>query len=107
MSAELEQVALEIISNAGIAKSEAFDALHLARKNDFHSVKEKLLQADSAINESHRIHLKLLSGQITCNTFQAQLLITHAMDTLMTCMSEIDLIKEMIGILEDKQEVIA
>lgn len=106
MNAELEQIALEIISNAGIAKNGAYEALRAARKKDFSGVKEKLAQADSALNTGHRVHLKLLSGQIKNSSFQAQLLITHAMDTLMTSMSEINLIKEIIEILEEKQEVI-
>jgi len=102
MSESLEMIAMEMISYAGDAKADAFIALRAARKGDFEEAKTLIMQAEEKITESHKIHLKLLGIDNQFQSINEQLLITHAMDTLMTSNSEIDLIKELIEILKEK-----
>lgn len=102
MEDNLEQIALQIITISGIAKSEAFEALKLARKSKYEESSKAIERADQKITESHIVHTKLITGDYECKSYREQLLINHAMDTLMTSMSEINLIKEIIEILKER-----
>ncbi len=102
MSESFENIAMEMISYAGDAKADGFNALHAARKKNFDEADQLMEQADKKITTSHQIHLKLLGSDNQFKSINEQLLISHAMDTLMTTTSELDLIKELIGILKEK-----
>jgi len=102
MSENLEIIAMEIIVHAGNAKAEAYDALKYAKKNDFIKVEELLNNAEKENVEAHKIHLKLLGLQEGFKNINEQLLVIHAMDTMMTTMSEINLIGELIELYKEK-----
>ncbi|MEL7657370.1 MAG: PTS lactose/cellobiose transporter subunit IIA [Bacillota bacterium] len=102
MSDSLENIAMEIISFAGDAKADGYSALHTAKKGDFEEASKMLELAESKIVKSHQIHLKLLGIDSKFNSINEQLLVSHAMDTLMTTASELSLIKELVDILKEK-----
>ena len=102
MSDSFETVAMEIISYAGDAKADGYEALHVARKGNFEEADKLLKLADEKITASHQIHLKLLGIDGQFKNINEQLLIAHAMDTLMTVNSELDLIREIVGILRER-----
>lgn len=101
MGDSLETIAMQIISFAGDAKADIFQALHTARAGDYETACELLKTAEEKITVSHQIHLKLLGVDCEFKSINEQLLISHAMDTLMTVNSEFDLTKEMVEIIRD------
>jgi PTS system cellobiose-specific IIA component len=103
MSEPLEIIAMEMISYAGDAKADGYNALHAAKKGDFDEARKLLELAEEKINTSHRIHLKLLGIDSQFKSINEQLLITHAMDTMMTSTSELNLINELVDILKGKE----
>lgn len=104
MSEALENIAMEMISYAGGAKADGYNALHAAKKKNFEEASKLMNQAEEKITISHQIHLKLLGIDNQFKSINEQLLITHAMDTMMTVTSELDLIKEIIDILKERGE---
>lgn len=103
MSEPLENIAMEMISYAGDAKADGYNALHAAKKGDFEEAGILLKVAEEKITASHRIHLKLLGINSQFKNINEQLLITHAMDTLMTSASELNLINELVDLLKRKE----
>ena len=101
MGDSLETIAMEIISYAGDAKADIFAALHAARAGDYEAASDLLKTAEEKITVSHKIHLKLLGVECEFKSINEQLLIGHAMDTLMTVNSEFDLTKEIVGIIKE------
>ncbi|MGV8026474.1 MAG: PTS lactose/cellobiose transporter subunit IIA [Anaerolineaceae bacterium] len=103
MNESLEIIAMEMISYAGDAKADGYNALHAAKNGDFDEARKLLELAEEKITISHRIHLKLLGIDSQFKSMNEQLLITHAMDTMMTSTSEINLITELVDILKEKE----
>ncbi len=102
MHESLEIIAMEMISFAGDAKADAYHALHAAKRGDFEEAKRLLESAEEKLTLSHRTHLKLLGIENQFKSINEQLLVTHAMDTMMTSNSEINLINELVDILKEK-----
>ena len=102
MSDNLEIIAMEIIVHAGNAKAEAYEALKYAKKKDYSKVDELLNKAEDENVAAHKIHLRLLGLTEEFKSINEQLLVTHAMDTMMTTMSEINLIRELIDLYKEK-----
>ncbi len=100
MSEPLENIAMEMISYAGDAKADGYNALHAAKKGNFEEAGKLLKLAEEKITISHQIHLKLLGIDNQFKSINEQLLITHAMDTMMTATAELDLINEIVDILK-------
>ena len=103
MVENIEEIAMEIIIHAANAKAEAYDALGCAKKNDNNKVEGLLKSAEEELVESHKTHLKLLGLHNNFKCINEQLLVNHAMDTMMTTMSEINLIKELIELYQRKE----
>ena len=101
MGDSLETIAMQIISFAGDAKADIFAALHAARAGDYEKASDLLKTAEEKITVSHQIHLKLLGVDGAFKSINEQLLISHAMDTLMTVNSEFDLTREIVGIIRE------
>ena len=102
MSDSLETIAMQMISYAGDAKADGYSALHAAKKKNFDEADRLMKTADEKITTSHQIHLKLLGIKDQFKNINEQLLITHAMDTMMTATAELDLINEIVDILKEK-----
>lgn len=96
----LMSTAMKIILNAGNARTKADEALTLI--NDFHFDKahEKILAARDDIKKAHQAQTEIIQNEAAGQTYQPCLLFTHAQDTLMTIMSEVNLIEKMIMLFE-------
>ncbi len=103
MSDSLETIAMEMISYAGDAKADGYNALHAAKKKNFADASKFMKMAEEKIATSHQIHLKLLGIDSQFKSINEQLLVSHAMDTMMTTTSELDLIRELIDLLKEKE----
>jgi len=93
---KLQELSFEIIGHAGDAKALAYDALTAAKENDRKTFEAKMEEAESAINEAHRIQFQLLQAESTgeLENDKFSIIAVHGQDHLMTVMSQIECFKE-------------
>ena len=94
----LIQVSMNIILNAGDARTEAFGALELAKKGEFDAAAENIKNAEEAIRQAHQAQTDVLQEEMSGEAHELCILFIHAQDTLMTIKSELSMIKEMIDL---------
>jgi PTS system cellobiose-specific IIA component len=107
MSESLAKFAMDMIIHGGDAKGDAFDALRMARKGDFTKAEDFMALADKKMAECQRVHLKLLGIDLQFQSINEQLLVMHAMDTMMSTISQMDLIREIIAILQENLKIVS
>lgn len=96
---DLETIAFTIISSSGQARSQAFEALQLAKKKDVKGSKKKMEQARNQLKNAQRAQSQLLFDEINDQPVPLNLLQVHAQDHLMNTLFSIDLIAEMIELV--------
>lgn len=105
MNEEVITVAMEIILNAGNARTHAVNAMKAELVGERKTADTLMLQAKECIKESHNAQTGVICKEAGGNATELSLLFIHAQDTLMTINSEvgmIDLMIEMNRNLEDK-----
>ncbi|WP_182200664.1 PTS lactose/cellobiose transporter subunit IIA [Paraliobacillus salinarum] len=85
-----------IISYGGDAKAIAYEALEASYDGDFELAAEKIKEANNKLTEAHNTQTKLIQSEINGEKVDMSLLMVHAQDHLMTSISEISLIENMI-----------
>lgn len=93
-------VAMEIILHAGDGRNFCQQALDSAKKGNFEEANKFLLQAKENITLAHRAQTGVIQEEANGEKFEVPLLFIHAQDTLMTIMSEVNMIKEMVSMYE-------
>ncbi|AIF54306.1 PTS lactose/cellobiose transporter subunit IIA [Pelosinus sp. UFO1] len=99
---EREQVIFTIILHAGNARSYCFEALAAARSGKHKDAAERLDEATKELQKAHAMQTNLLQLEAQGEKQEVSLLLVHAQDHLMNALLAKDLIKEMIGMLQDK-----
>lgn len=94
-SKELE-TAMKIISHSGNAKSIGMEAIQSAKNGDFETARIKLEEANQEILQAHRAQTNLIQYEASGEKVQLNLLLIHAQDHLMTAMTLLDLVKELV-----------
>ncbi|MBC6696102.1 PTS lactose/cellobiose transporter subunit IIA [Terrisporobacter mayombei] len=97
----MEEIVLGIIIHAGNAKSKLYEALSSAKEKDFEKAEELLEEANQEILNAHKIQTNLIQGEAAGNKPEISMLLIHSQDHLMTCMSERNLIKEIIDLRKE------
>jgi len=88
MALEIEKIAFTVILHAGNAKSEAYKALAEAKQGRFENIEMYLKNAKRELNEVHGVQTELLTAEANG-------------DHLMTAMSEINLVEELIDCVKE------
>ena len=60
MTEEMELICFQLIANSGAAKSSFVEAIQLAKKGLFEDANAKLVEAEEAFVEAHKIHAELI-----------------------------------------------
>lgn len=101
---KISQVAMEIITYAGLAKSCYMEALLQFKSGAYDTSMRKLEEGDQSFSKAHGSHLQTLSDEMNQRDPQITLLLTHAEDQLMSAetikilvQEHIDIYKEMRG----------
>jgi PTS system cellobiose-specific IIA component len=94
------QLCFQIIVFAGNAKTEAYKALEFARNNNFEQAAEQMKKSQSKMLQGHKIQTQLLSQESDGVIVPINMILIHAQDTLMTAMSECNLIEHMIELYQ-------
>ena len=97
-NSDLDMISMSIIANAGQAKSLVFEALQEAKAKNFAKAEEMLNEAETSINEVHKVQMDLLVDEANGDKKDINVLLVHAQDHFMTTLLAYDLIKEMIEI---------
>ena len=91
----LELVAFEIISNVGMGKSLAIEAIREARKGNYEEANKKIEEAKEFLLQGHHSHTSLIQK------LEFSLIIMHAEDQLISAETIKDLAIEIIEMHED------
>lgn len=95
------EVAMQIILHAGDARNLSSDALDALLNDDAEKADELLTQANKEIVEAHKLQTDLLQSEMkyefTGKASQVPLIFIHAQDTVMTIMTEFNMIKKMVA----------
>ena len=93
---DIELVAFEIISNVGMAKSLAMEAIREARNGNFEEAEKKLNDAKVFLLEGHHAHFGLIQDEANGKKLEFSLIIMHAEDQLMSAETIKDIAIELI-----------
>jgi PTS system cellobiose-specific IIA component len=94
----IEEVAMQIILHAGNARALAFEALEKARQNKFKLAKAKLKEAEKELETAHDFQTSLLQKEAQGVLQEASLLLSHALDHVMSASTEKGLIEELLEV---------
>lgn len=92
---EINAKAMEMIVAAGAARNNLNMALNALYDGDEEKYAALMKDAEKSITESHRAQTVVLQQTITDVDMRPNILFTHAQDTLMTIMSEINMGKQL------------
>lgn len=98
---EYEQIIFNVISNAGGARSDALNAMTLARKGQLAEAEKKLADARKSISKAHQIQTDLLQKEVNGVHTPVTLIMVHAQDHLMNAITVIDLVTEFIAYIKE------
>lgn len=101
----LELIAFEIISNVGMAKSLAIEALRDVRNGKYEEGKLKLDEASEFLIKGHHAHADLIQKEASGEKVEFSLIIMHAEDQMMAAETIKSLVEEMIEMYKDLKEV--
>ncbi|MCX5773645.1 MAG: PTS lactose/cellobiose transporter subunit IIA [Fusobacteria bacterium] len=107
---QIEEIIMGIIVNAGEAKALAYEGLRGARRGEFMQAAELIEQARMALNGAHAVQTDVIRREVEgVDKVPVSIMFVHAQDHLMTVISDIQLIEEMIEmqkeIFELKQRI--
>lgn len=100
---QISEIAMQIITYSGMAKSCYMQALYLVKQGNFAEADKKIAEGDESFVEAHHGHGSLLQKEMDSEEPQTSLLMTHAEDQLMGAEMLKIVILELIEIYKDKK----
>ena len=99
---ENEVQIINLIVNAGSARSSAVEAMQFAKAGDIAAADASIKAAEESVNEAHHAQTEMIQAEIRGEKTPLNLLMVHAQDHLMTSLLCIDIAKEIIDIYRNK-----
>lgn len=96
-----DNIIMGLILNAGDAKQHIYKALAHAKSEDFELCEEEIAAAENALLEAHNLQTKFLAQEAGGVKTDITALFVHSQDHLMTTITEINLIKEIIDLRKE------
>ncbi len=93
---DMESTVMELIINAGEARSYAMQALHSAKSGHWQDVDTLLQKSTEASKRAHSVQTELIGMDEGSGKVPLSLLMVHAQDHIMTSMLARELIEEII-----------
>jgi len=100
---EMEQKILMIVSNAGAAKSKAFDALDAYECDKLDQAFKDLDEASKLLSIAHENQFSLMSAELQSDTPLLSIMLVHAMDICMLAENSIQYTKKLLSVLETQK----
>ncbi len=101
---DMESTVMELIINAGEARSYAMQALRAAKQGDWAEVDNQLAESSAASKRAHDVQTMLIGLDEGCGKIPVNLVMVHAQDHIMTSMLAREMIEEMIEIQRQLQK---
>ena len=98
---ELIPVSMQIILNAGDARTDAFNAIAAARQADYEKAEQLIEKAEEEIKQAHIVQTEIMQNEISGAEYELCILFIHAQDTLMTIKSELSMAKEIVELYKE------
>ena len=98
MDTEMETIIMNLIVDAGSAKSYAMEAIRLAKEGSFQEADEALEEANSELARAHHTQTDLIQQAAKGETIEINLFMVHAQDHIMTAMLAKDLAAEIVDL---------
>lgn len=98
----LAQVSFQIITYAGVAKSDAMLAIQDAKEGKFDEAKSKIDSAHKNLIEAEKQHANLIQDEAAGEKIEIPLLLLHAEDQLLCTQTLILLAEEIIELHKKK-----
>lgn len=96
-----ELIALNLISNSGTARSQAFMALQKAREGEYEEAYELLKESEKSSLLAHQSQTELLQAEANGDKIDHSIIMVHAQDHLMTSILAKELIQEMVNMYKE------
>ena len=96
-----DQIIMGLILNAGDATQHIYQALSFAKEGNFDSADNEIEKANAALLEAHNLQTQFLAQEAGGTKTEITALFVHSQDHLMTSITEINLIKEMIDLRKE------
>lgn len=93
---DFEQIMMELLINAGEARSQAMSAIQFARKKQWQQADEALAASLEASKGAHHIQTRLIGADEGAGKVPVTLILVHAQDHLMNAMLCRDLAEEIV-----------
>lgn len=103
MNNDLEYTIMQLITNAGDARSLAMQAIRFARKGRFDEADTFIAESIEKMIEAHKFQTELIFSETSGNPVPISLLMIHAQDHVMNAMSVKDLAVEMIEMMKESK----
>jgi PTS system cellobiose-specific IIA component len=94
------QIVMGLIMHGGNAKSQAFQAIQLAKQGDFDGARAAIAEADQSLKEAHDAQTDMLTKEAQGEHTEVDLYMVHAQDHLMNGITFRDLAVELIEVYE-------
>lgn len=92
----IELIAFDIISNVGMAKSLAIEALRDVREGKYDEAEKKMNEVSEYLVKGHHAHTSLIQKEAAGEKVEFSLIIMHAEDQMMSAETIKSLVEEMI-----------
>lgn len=99
---DLEEMALEIITNVGTARSMYVEAVEAAKAGNFEEAHNLVVEGEKIFVNGHHAHADLVNAKIGVEELQYMFLVMHAEDQLMSAETLKIVCDELIDMLEAK-----
>ena len=101
---EISQVAMNVITYAGMAKSNYIQSIRAFKDQDQELFESLISDGDVELTKAHHAHFEILQAEMSKGEPQITLLLAHAEDQLMSCETIKVLIVEFTEILKNMRE---
>ncbi|VUW99279.1 N,N'-diacetylchitobiose-specific phosphotransferase enzyme IIA component [Streptococcus constellatus] len=99
-----DQIIMGLILNAGDAKQHIYQALSYAKEGKFAESDKEVELADNALLEAHNMQTEFLAQEASGTKTEISALFVHSQDHLMTSITEVNLIKEIIDLRKELKQ---
>ena len=106
MIGEPIRIAMDIILHAGNARSLIYQASDQSKELHFDKARELMKQAEEELNCAHIAQTGYIQKEASGETIEYSILFTHAQDTLMTIVSEHNMMNQMLDMIQTLLAVI-
>ncbi|GLC30270.1 PTS lactose/cellobiose transporter subunit IIA [Clostridium omnivorum] len=93
---EIELSIMNIIINAGEAKTHAYEALRKVNEGEYDAADEEMKKSNDALEVAHNFQTSFIQKEASGEKVDIGVLFVHAQDHLMTAISEKNLIEQII-----------